>query len=111
MSLRECGARAAMLAAVIGLVLFYTGCGDVFRPVANPLPPTTGGDPQRAAHAVVVSSNGSNKGTAVVIDLTGDTTVGTFSGETFGVGRSPVYAISSGTTDFVVNRDDDSVAS
>jgi YVTN family beta-propeller protein len=110
MSLKRWGVRAAMLAGVIGLVLFYTGCGDVFRPVANP-EPLPGGDPQRSAHAVVVSSNGANQGTAVVIDLTGDSNAGTFSGETFGIGRSPVYAISSGGVDYVVNRDDNNIDS
>lgn len=101
-----------MLAGVIGLVLFYTGCGDVFRPVANPLPPTIGGSPQASAHAVVISSNGpSSQGTAVVIDLTGDTNIGTFSGETYGVGRDPVYATANGGFDYVVNYDDNNVDS
>lgn len=111
MSLKECGVRAAMLAAVLGLVLICSNCGDYFRPVANPLPPTTGGDPQRTAHALVVSSNGPNQGTAVIIDVSGDTNVGTFTGDTFGVGRNPVHAASNGGTDYVVNLDDDNVAS
>ncbi len=110
MSLKKCGARAAMLAAVIGLVLFYTGCGDYFRPVANP-EPLPGGDPQRTAHALVVSSNGSSTGTAVLIDVTGDTNVATFSGDTFNVGRTPVHAAANGGTDYIVSRDDFSVAS
>ena len=108
MSLKGFGARAAVLAAAIFLGLFCGACGDYFRPVANPLPPTTGGNPQRTAHAVVVSSNGSSPGAAVIIDVTGDTNVGTFTGDTF-VGKSPVFAASNAGTDYVVNRDDDNV--
>jgi YVTN family beta-propeller protein len=107
MSLQESGARAAVLAAAISVGLFCSGCGDTFRPVANP-EPLPGGDPQRTAHAVVVSSNGSNPGTAVVIDVSGDTNVGTLTGDTF-VGRSPVHAASNVGTIYVVNRDDDNV--
>ena len=62
MSLKgKAGARAAVLAAVLGLIVFCSNCGDEYRPVANPvlLP---GGDPQLTAHALVVSTNGSNQG-------------------------------------------------
>jgi YVTN family beta-propeller protein len=105
---RRSGARAAVLAAVFSLGLFCSGCGDVFRPVATPvLPP--GGDPQRQRHALVVSSKGSDRGSAVIIDVSGDTNVGTFSGDN-GVGRNPVHATSLGGTDYVVNHDGDSVA-
>jgi YVTN family beta-propeller protein len=107
MSLKESGARAAVLAAICSLGLFGSGCGDTYRPVANP-EPLPGGDPQRTAHAVVVSSNGANPGTAVIIDVSGDTNVGTLTGDTF-VGRSPVYAASSAGTIYVVNRDDANV--
>ncbi len=104
MSLKEkCGSMAAVLAAVFSLGLFCSGCGDVFRPVATPVP-QPGGDPQRTAHALVVSSNGSSPGAAVVIDVPGDTNVGTFT-----VGRNPVHAASISGTDLVVNRDDHNV--
>jgi YVTN family beta-propeller protein len=98
------GATAAVLAAVFSLGLLCSGCGDVFRPVANPVP-QPGGDPQRTAHALVVSSNGSSPGTAVDIDTTGDTNVGIFN-----VGRNPVHASGVTGINYVVNRDDDSVA-
>jgi len=103
----------AKAVAVVGLVLFCGSCGDVYRPVANPvLQP--GGDPQRTAHALVVSSNGPNQGTAVIIDVSGDTAVAVFGDSQdclkCGVGRNPVYATSLSGTDFVVNRDDNSVS-
>jgi len=109
MSLTASAARVAVLAAICSLGLFGGGCGDYFRPVANP-EPLPGGDPQRSSHAVVVSNNGSDLGTAVIIDVTGDTNVGSFSGDSFGVGRDPVHATSSGGIDYVVNFDDDNVA-
>jgi YVTN family beta-propeller protein len=97
------GAAAALLAAIFSLGLFGSGCGDVFRPVANPQP-QPGGDPQGAAHVLVVSSNGTNPGTAIVIDATGDTIVGSFT-----IGRNPVHAAFASGTDLVVNRDDHNV--
>ncbi|MFI5090796.1 MAG: YncE family protein [Terriglobales bacterium] len=93
----------AKAVAVVGLVLFCGSCGDVYRPVANPvLQP--GGDPQRTAHALVVSSNGPNQGTAVIIDVSGDTVVGSFT-----VGRNPVHAAFILGTDYIVNQADHNV--
>jgi len=107
------GARVAVLAAILGVELFGSSCGDYFRPVANPIL-QPGGDPQRTAHALVVSSNGSNQGTAVIIDVSGDTAAAVFSDSPdcvkCGVGRNPVYAVALEGTDYVVSRDDDSVA-
>ena len=111
MSLRSrFGGKLAVLAAFLTLVLLWTGCGDIFRPVAIPIV-QPGGDPQREHHTLVVSSNGSNPGSAVIIDVSGDTNVATFTGNNNGVGRNPVYATSSGVTDFAINRDDNSVSS
>jgi len=97
------GAAAAALAAVFGMGLFCSGCGEYFRPVANPIFPP-GGDPQRTAHALVLSSNGLNPGAAVVIDVSGDTNVATFT-----VGRNPVHAAFISGTDYVVNQGDHNV--
>ena len=111
------GIRASELTALISLVLFCISCGDYFRPVANPvLQP--GGDPQKTAHALVVSSNGANPwGTALVIDVTGDTAVALFTGGPIypngplaGVGADPVHATNLSGTDIVINRDDNSVS-
>jgi len=114
MSLKgKSGIRAGLLAAVVGLVVFCINCGVEFRPVANPvLQP--GGDPQTTAHALVVGSNGSSAdGTALIIDVTGDTAVALFSDQSCihcGVGRGPVQATNLSGTDFVINRDDNSVS-
>jgi YVTN family beta-propeller protein len=115
MSLKvRCGPRAAVLAAVVSMGLFCNGCGDYFRPVANPVF-QPGGDPQRSRHAVVVSSNGANTGAAVVIDVSGDDAAAIFSGVNSngvdtGVGRNPVYATNIGGEDYVVNLDDNSLS-
>lgn len=113
MSLKgKSGARAAMLVAVIASVLFCISCGDEFRPVANPIL-QPGGDPQRTSHVLAVSSNGAARGSALIIDVSGDTAAALFSEQSCiqcGVGRNPVHATSLGGIDFVVNRADDSLS-
>jgi len=108
MSLKGRGAKAAAL-VVVGLTLVWTGCGDLYRPVANPLPCTLScGDPERVAHALVLSTNGSaSQGTAVIIDVSGDTMVGSLTGDY--VGRNPVNAVANGGFDYVANLADDNV--
>lgn len=109
--------RVVLLAGVFGVGLFCSGCGDVFRPVANPVF-QPGGDPQRTRHALVVSPNidPSQTGSAVVIDVSGDDVSAVFSGlnpqgVNTGVGRNPVFATNISGTDYVVNRDDNSLSS
>jgi len=103
------GARAAV-AAVVGSMLFCGSCGDTYRPVANPIL-QPGGDPQRTAHALVVSKNGpcpigptNDCGTAMVIDVSGDTNAATLT-----VGRNPVQATFISGTDYVVNQGDNNL--
>jgi len=109
-------ATPALVAVIFSLGLCCTGCGDYFRPVANPVP-LPGGDPQRTRHALVVSKNGlcptgttMDCGTAVAIDVSGDTAVAYFTGVN-AVGRNPVHATNLSGTDYVVNRDDNSLSS
>jgi len=118
MSLKgNCRATGIALAAVFGLGLFGSGCGEYFRPVANPIP-QPGGDPQHTRHALVVSRNGAcvtgtsadcSTGTAVVIDVSGDNAAAVFTGVD-GIGRDPVYAVAPTGTDYVVNEVDNSVS-
>jgi YVTN family beta-propeller protein len=76
----------AILAVVVPGLL--AGCGDYFRPVANPIL-QPGGDPQRNAHVVMITqdttSPTTNPGFATTIDAPGDTNVGVVS-----VGIDPV---------------------
>jgi len=115
MSLTGKSKAAAGLAAVLTVGPFCGGCGDVYRPVANPIL-QPGGDPQRMHHVLVVSKNGPcptgtamDCGTAVAIDVSGDTAVASFSGVN-AVGRNPMHATNLGGTDYVVNRDDNSLS-
>lgn len=70
------------------LFLITTGCGDTFRPIIIPNPPTFP-DP-RAAHTVVaVSDNGSiSHGSVLVVDVSGDSEVSIAD-----VGVTPVHAV------------------
>ena len=82
------------------------GCGDVYRPVANPIL-KPGGDPQSTHVAVVLSNNSGSPGTAASIDISGDTNIGNFA-----VGRGPVqgaFSVNS-VVMFVANKGDDTVA-
>lgn len=97
----RCGWRLAAL-SVLAAVALWTGCGDVFRPVANPIPgPTT--DPRNFHIAVVVSQNAAgNPGSGMQIDVSGDSNVGVVN-----TGEQPLFAAvqSSSTRVFVSNSD------
>lgn len=75
----------------LGLVLcsmaIWTGCGDTFRPVIIPNPPTFP-DP-RAAHTVFsINDNGTSRGSGMVTDVSGDTDVSVAD-----LGIAPVHAV------------------
>lgn len=98
---RKVAASAAALAWVI-----LIGCGDVYRPVANPvLKP--GGDPQALRIALVLSNNSGASGMATAVDVSGDTNIGNFA-----LGRGAVHAkfISSAALALAANRNDDTVS-
>jgi DNA-binding beta-propeller fold protein YncE len=86
----------------------WTSCGDVFRPVANPIPGPTP-DPQNFHFAIVVSQNApANPGTGMQIDVSGDTNVGVANTAT-----APVHAAllpPSGNRVYVANGTGDSVS-
>src|SRR5574340_822488 len=70
------GAALAGLGLVMAASLVLLGCGDVFRPVANPeLKP--GGDPAGVRLAIVISEGAPGQfGAATQIDVSGDTNSG-----------------------------------
>jgi hypothetical protein len=88
------------LAAVFMLAALtvWTGCGDVFRPVANPIPgPTT--DPRNFHIAVVVSQNAAgNPGSGMQIDVSGDSNVGTVN-----VGQQPRFRVQQRWLDYLIH--------
>jgi len=80
--------RLLWLGFVLFLYMICSGCGDTFRPIIIPNPPTFP-DP-RAAHTVVsINDNGTVvPGSAMVLDVSGDTDMSVAS-----VGLAPVYAV------------------
>ncbi|MFI5087087.1 MAG: YncE family protein [Terriglobales bacterium] len=95
----------AGIAAALAWVLL-SGCGDTYRPVANPVP-KPGGDPQATRVAVVISNNNGSPGMASTIDVSGDTNIGNFV-----VGRSPSHAafLPFSSQVLVANKNDDSLS-
>lgn len=64
--------RLAGIAAIVLGTIFSTSCGETFRPVATPIF-GSGGDPQNARQAIVVSSAGGAQGGVTHINVSGDT--------------------------------------
>jgi YVTN family beta-propeller protein len=97
------------LGAAVALALLSASCGDVFRPVANPVagPP---GDPQLFHLEFVLNQNGpANPGTSMHIDVSGDSELAILR-----VGTGPVHAAiqpPGQSRIFIANRDDDTVSS
>ena len=70
------------------LFLMTNGCGDVYRPVIIPNPPTFP-DPRAAHTAMSLNDNGTtNPGSVTVVDVSGDTVVSIAN-----VGVTPVHAV------------------
>lgn len=95
----------AGIAAALAWALL-SGCGDTYRPVANPVP-KPGGDPQATRVAVVLSNNNGSPGMSTSIDVSGDTNIGNFV-----VGRSPGHAafLPFSSQVLVANKNDDSLS-
>ncbi|MBZ5599347.1 MAG: YncE family protein [Acidobacteriia bacterium] len=91
----------------MALLLAWTGCGDVFRPVAIPQPPPPP-DPSSLHFDMLLTRNGpSNPGTSSRIDVSGDTNVGT---ATVGLGPVHVAMLSNGARLYIANGEEDTVS-
>src|SRR5580658_8040364 len=92
--------RFLSLGSVLFLYLICSGCGDTFRPIIIPNPPVFP-NPQAAHTVVSINDNGTIvSGTAMVIDVSGDTDVSVAN-----VGLAPVLAVQqSATQALVVNH-------
>lgn len=83
MSLRRVGGLAAIALAT----MLWMSCGEVYRPVVLPINPTPP-DPQNFHAVFGVSTNApSNPGTALQIDVSGDSNIGTAN-----MGENPTHA-------------------
>ncbi len=88
--------RFLWLGLVVFLFLICTGCGDTFRPVIIPNPPAFP-DP-RAAHSVMaVNDNGTDRGSNMTVDVSGDTDVSVAD-----MGIGPVHAVQQTATQVLV---------
>ncbi len=94
------------LSLLLAIAMVLTGCGDIYRPVANPVP-KPGGDPQVLRLAIAVSFNGGGAGTSTEVNAAGDTNAGNFP-----LGHGPVHAmVSAGAARaYVANKNDDTVS-
>ena len=80
--------RFLWLGFVVCVYLICTGCGDTFRPIIVPNPPTFP-NPQAAHTVISINDNGTVvPGSAMVIDVSGDTDVSEMN-----VGLAPVNAV------------------
>ncbi len=99
--------RMTPLGLLVLLIALWSGCGDIYRPVANPIL-QPGGDPQLRRQALVVNNSNGAQGTTTEIDVSGDSNLGNFP-----VGRSPVhgaYYAGGLTRAFVANKGEDTIS-
>ncbi len=95
----------ALFAAFI--LLLDLGCGDQYRPVANPVV-GPGGQPQTTHYAYVVNSNPSGNGSTVQLNVSGDTVT---QQQTTGLGSNYESFLATSTSAlFVTNGSDDTVS-
>lgn len=100
------GTLLAGIAVLVLSTLVLVSCGDVFRPVANPV---TGpaGDPLALHIALVVNNNNGGAGSTTQVNVSGDSNIANVQ-----VGHSPVHGslILNVVKAAVVNKADDSVS-
>ncbi len=98
--------KLGLLALAASLWLLQLGCGDEYRPVANPVI-SPGGQPQTNHFAWVVNFNPNGQGTTTEIDVSGDSNLAVNS---FGVGSIAEAFPPNSLALFVANRDNDTVS-
>ena len=109
MAIEAVGSKVRMrrMAAAVFALLICTSCGDVYRPVANPLTPTPP-NPGFSHVALVLSNNGTNNpGAGTTIDVSGDTAV---SQATVGLVPSYIALTANSTEVYVTNSLDNTVS-
>ena len=97
--------KSSFLAVAVLIAIVQLGCGDQYRPVANPVV-SPGGQPQTPHFAWVVNFNPSGLGTTTEIDVSGDTNIGV---NNMGQGSVALAFPPNSLALFVANRDNDTV--
>jgi DNA-binding beta-propeller fold protein YncE len=89
--------RLLWLGLVVAVYMICSGCGETYRPVIIPTPPTFP-NPAAAHSVVTISDNGTTvAGSAMVIDVSGDSDVSVAN-----VGLAPVHAAQQSTSEVLV---------
>lgn len=100
--------RPGRLAALFVLIIIEMSCGDVYRPVAIPLPPSPP-NPGAPHYMLVIAGNGPiNPGTALRLDESGDTAVA--QAQT-GLGPVHLALLPNGNRTYIANSMDNTVSS
>jgi YVTN family beta-propeller protein len=99
--------RATVIVPCLLFLLIELGCGDQYRPIANPVV-GPGGQPQPTHFAYVVNYNPSGSGSNTKINVSGDTNL-----QVLAMGLGSVAEAFQGAVQgamFVTNRDSDTVS-
>ena len=98
--------KTVFLAVAAFVLLSELGCGDQYRPVANPII-SPGGQPQTAHFAWVVNNNpNGSDGSTTEIDVSGDTNLAVNS---MGVGSVAETFAANSLSLYVANKGEDTV--
>ncbi len=99
--------RFTVIVPCLLFLVFELGCGDQYRPIANPIV-SPGGQPQNTYSAYVLNYNPTGFGSTTLVDVSGDTNL-----QVQATGYGSVYEAFQGSVSgaiFVANRDSDSVS-
>jgi YVTN family beta-propeller protein len=99
--------RFTVIVPCVLFLVFELGCGDQYRPIANPIV-SPGGQPQNTHSAYVLNYNPTGFGSTTLIDVSGDTNL-----QVQSTGNGSVFEAFQGSVQgaiFVANRDSDSVS-
>src|ERR1035441_8139280 len=99
--------RITVILPCLLFLLFELGCGDQYRPIANPIV-SPGGQPQNTHFAYVLTYNPSGPGANTKIDVSGDTNLQVVSTGLGSVAQSFQGSVSGAI--FVANSDSDTVS-
>jgi DNA-binding beta-propeller fold protein YncE len=103
--------RFLWLGFVLWLYVICTGCGDTFRPIIIPNPPTFP-NPAAAHSVVAISDNGTSvAGSAMVLDVSGDSIASVADCTTpLCIGVAPVHAVQQTANQVLVVNHSDSIS-
>src|ERR1035441_2375358 len=99
--------RITVIVPCLLFLLMELGCGDQYRPIANPIV-SPGGQPQTTHFAYVLNYNPSGNGSSTKIDVSGDTSLQVVSTGLGSVAQSFQGSVAGAM--FVANRDSDTVS-